>query len=80
MQLWPLTEEEGVRIVQDLLQRMGRASGLSARLPNKVLALIRLLGGNPRLIALAVVALSGQRELLDEEFAAGTSLWLPSSC
>jgi len=71
LQLWPLSEDDSVRIVQDLLQRMGRASHLPARLPDKVLAVLRLLGGNPQLLAWALVALSGQDELLDEAYDAG---------
>jgi len=73
LQIWPLTEENIICIVQDLLQRMGKASWPSAELPDKVLLLLRLLGGNPRLLAWALVALSGQDTLSDEAYCAGTS-------
>jgi hypothetical protein len=73
LQLWPLTEADTSCIIQDLLQRMGRASWTSAELPDKVLVLLRLLGGNPQLLALALVALSGQHELSDEAYIVGTS-------
>ena len=72
LQLWQVTEEDSTRIIQDLLQRMGRGSRPSAGLPANVLVLLRLLGGSPRLLADALVALSGQGELSDEEYIAGT--------
>ena len=71
LQLWPLSEEDSTRTVRNLLQRMGRASQASAWLPDKVLVLIRLLGGNPQLLARALVALSGQDGLSEEMHIAG---------
>ena len=69
LQLRPLTEQEDITgIVQDLLERMGKLSGPSAGLPEQVLMLLRLLGGNPRLLAWALTALSGRNQLAAEEF------------
>ena len=82
LQLWPLNEDDSMHIALDLLQRMGKASRPSARLPDTVLVLIRLLGGNPQLLAWALVALSGQDMLLDEAYIAGVRQYQasPSLC
>ncbi len=74
LQLWPLTEQESASVVLDLVQRFGKQDACSAGLPEKVLVLLRLLGGNPRLLVWALVALCGKASLRGEMYTAGTSV------
>ena len=67
----PLSETQMQAVIFDLAKRAQDSPATPGSLPPKLLHLLQLTGGNPRMLSQALCLLAGSSALRDEEFPAG---------
>ena len=72
--LRPLTDMQMQAVIQSLAKRSQHCPEVPSPLPSQLLLLLRLVGGNPRMLCQTLCLLAGSTVVHNEEFPAGQHL------